>query len=160
MELEEMVNFLSSIFYLLPLIETIFTCCGSNLDPDPQHWERKSTACFCIPLPGLKGTLLRNQATSAAGLELETLQEISTLSFSRFSIRDPDRWPRISIRLGGTVHTQRTVFRERIFYRLKCHRKCKFVSVNCFKWQLQLYQKKVNCKMHFFAGFPVSNQGF
>ncbi len=56
-----------------------------------------------IPLPGLKGTLLRNQATSAAGLALETLQDTSTFSFSRFSMREPDRCPTNSIRFGGTV---------------------------------------------------------
>ncbi len=64
-----------------------------------------------VPLPGLKGTLLRNQATSAAGLALETLQDTSTFSFSRFSMRDPDRCPTNSILFGGTEQKV-TMFRS------------------------------------------------
>jgi hypothetical protein len=70
----------------------------------PTFAYRSSSSLFydVVPLPGLKGTLLRNQATSAAGLALETLQDTSTFSFSRFSMRDPDRCPTNSIRFGGT----------------------------------------------------------
>ncbi len=70
----------------------------------PTFAYRSSSSLFydVLPLPGLKGTLLRNQATSAAGLALETLQDTSTFSFSRFSMREPDRCPTNSIRFGGT----------------------------------------------------------
>ena len=44
-----------------------------------------------LPSPGLKATLFRYQIIRAFGFALDTLQAISTSSFSLTSILDPER---------------------------------------------------------------------
>ena len=67
-----------------------------DLDISNSSWD------LSLPRPGLKATLFLYQVIRALGLALETLQVISSFSFSFRSTREPDACSTNSILFGGT----------------------------------------------------------